>query len=449
MAKWYEKAIFYHIYPLGCLGAPVENDRSSGVNPRLAQLGTWIPYLQQLGVTALYLGPLFESGTHGYDTIDYYTVDRRLGTNDDLKRFVVQCHDAGIRVVLDAVFNHVGRGHPAFEDLRTHGWNSHYRSWFFTDFGRQSSYGDRFWYEGWNGHYNLVKLNLREPRVEAYLHEVVRFWIHEFAIDGLRFDAADAMDKQFFNGMRRCCKEVKDDFWLMGEVIHGNYREWASPERCDSVTNYEGLWSSHNDRNYFEIAYSINRQYGEGGIYRGIPLYNFADNHDVDRVASQLNDPAHLFPLYLLLFTMPGVPSLYYGSEWGMTGKKDTRSDLPLRPYIAIETARDEARKSPLFKVIRTLIAIRKSLAPLRRGDYATLLTDSEQYCFMRRSADETVVVGVNAEAGPVTKSVRIPVPDGTVFFDVLNDRERFVVSHGCLTMPLFPRWGRILVRNG
>ncbi|HEX2959839.1 MAG TPA: alpha-amylase family glycosyl hydrolase [Chitinispirillaceae bacterium] len=451
MSEWFENAIFYHVYPLGALGAPLRNDFSTENVSRLSQLDSWVPYLQELGITALYIGPLFESMTHGYDTKDYFKVDRRLGTNDDLRRFVAKCHEAGIRVILDAVFNHVGREFFAFKDLINNGWNSQYRSWFHTDFGRQSCFGDRFWYEGWNGHYNLVKLNLPDEQLRQYLSEVVRFWIREFDIDGLRFDAADVMDKQFFALMRSLCKSIKRDFWLMGEVIHGDYRTWVNKDCLDSVTNYEcfkGLWSSHNDKNYFETAYSVNRQSGENGIYKGLNLYNFTDNHDVDRVASKLREPAHLYPLYILLFTLPGIPSIYYGSEWGITGKKEGGNDLPLRPHIDISSSMATVRNSPLFKVICRLIAIRKKQDPLQRGNYSTLLTASEQYCFSRQCDGTTVIVSVNAKKESC--SVRFPVTcgKGTAFTDILNNNETFYAENGHLSTPVESCWGRILVQN-
>jgi glycosidase len=451
MSEWFEKAIFYHVYPLGALGAPLRNDISIGAVSRLRNLDPWMSHLEELGITAIYMGPLFESMTHGYDTKNFFNVDRRLGTNEDLRRFVAKCHDAGIRVILDAAFNHVGRDFFAFEDLRNNGWNSQYRSWFHTDFGRQSCFGDHFWYEGWNGHYNLVKLNIHVDQVKQYISDVVRFWIREFDIDGLRFDAADVMDKQFFALMRPLCKSIKHDFWLMGEVIHGDYKAWANRDCLDSVTNYEcfkGLWSSHNDHNYFEIAYSVNRQSGENGIYKGLYLYNFADNHDVDRIASKLREPAHLYPLYILLFTLPGVPSLYYGSEWGILGKKEGGNDLPLRPQIDIVSSIETIKQSPLYKEIRRLIAIRKKLDTLRNGTYTTLLTASEQYCFSRQNDNSTIIVGVNAQSTPCNVKIPVKLGNGTIFTDVLNNNETFHVENGHLFTPIESCWGRILVQN-
>ena len=312
MSDWARNAVFYHIYPLGFCGAPAANQRDQPAQDRLGAIEDWIGQMRLLGANALYLGPLFESSSHGYDTSDYFQVDRRLGSNAGLARLVAALHEQGIRVVLDGVFHHVGRDFWAFRDVQTHGRESAYCDWFAgLRFEGRSPYGDPFVYDGWNGHYNLVKLNLHNPAVRQHLFQAVQFWIEEFAIDGLRLDAADCLDQGFLAELAGWCRRLRPDFWLLGEVIHGDYRGWAGPELLNSVTNYEcykGLHSSHNERNYFEIAYSLNRQFGPDGIYRELPLYAFADNHDVDRVVSVLGSPAHLYPLHCLLFTMPGCP---------------------------------------------------------------------------------------------------------------------------------------------
>lgn len=291
--KWYENAVMYHIYPLGFCGAPKHNEGGEPVN-RLEKVLDWIPHLKELGVDAVYFGPVFESVEHGYDTTDYRVIDRRLGTNEMFAHICDELHKNGIRVILDGVFNHVGRNFWAFKDVQEKGQASEYCDWFAgLNFGGQSPCGDNFWYEGWNGYYNLVKLNLRNWHVCDYLIDAVKLWMDEFHIDGIRFDAADCVDFDFFRRIHNFCKERNPEFWLMGEIIHGDYKRWANPEMLDSVTNYEcykGIYSSHNDKNYFEINYSINRQFGNGGIYQGIALYNFVDNHDVNRLASTLSD---------------------------------------------------------------------------------------------------------------------------------------------------------------
>ncbi|HVN63769.1 MAG TPA: alpha-amylase family glycosyl hydrolase, partial [Candidatus Binataceae bacterium] len=334
---WDADAIFYHLFPLGCLGAPERNPFSGPPANRLAKLGGWIEHIEELGANALMLGPVFESSAHGYDIADFFTVDRRLGDETALTAFSRELHRRGIRLVFDGVFHHTGRDFWAFRDIVERGRASQYCDWYFLDFAHRSPFGEPFHYQGWAGNYDLVKLNLENPAVREHLLGAVFSWIERFDIDGLRIDAADSVDKDFQRALAAHCRALKPDFWLMGEVVRGDYRDWANPEMLDSTTNYvayKGLWSSHNDRNYFEIAHTLNREFGAEGIYRDIRLYNFVDNHDVTRAASVLKDPAYLYPLYALLFTIPGLPSIYYGSEWGIEGRKRKDTDAPLRPAL-------------------------------------------------------------------------------------------------------------------
>ncbi|MGE5670562.1 MAG: alpha-amylase family glycosyl hydrolase [Fibrobacterota bacterium] len=448
MSFWFDTAVFYHMYPLGLTGADCTGSSRDTVS-RMEYLYPWIDHLSEMGFNALYIGPLFESSTHGYDTRDYFKVDSRLGTNELFAAFIDRCHAKNIRVIVDAVFNHVGREFFAFTDLQHNGWHSLYRDWFITDFNRRSCYNDNFWYEGWNGHYNLVKLKLSNHHVKEHIKKAVSFWIKEFDIDGLRLDAADAMDKMFFNELHSYSKNIRNDFYLLGEVIHGNYREWANDERLDSVTNYEcykGLWSSHNDKNYFELAHSLDRQYGTHGIYKGIKLYNFADNHDVSRIISSLTEKAHLYPLYIALFTIPGIPSVYYGSEWGIEGKKIQGTDAPLRPALDISLMNNG--DTTLKKIVKRLIHLRKGMLSLLHGEYKTLLIQSQQFAFLREYGSDAAIVALNAENSTVMLNIMVHSGDGTVFTDRLNDNQDYIVKNGILTVRLFPNWGCILEKK-
>jgi glycosidase len=445
---WHNDAIFYHIYPLGFCGALECNDFQSAPVQQLLKICDWIPHMRSLGVNTIYLGPVFESESHGYDTVNYYEVDRRLGTNATLRHVVQQCHVNNIRVVLDGVFHHVGREFWAFQDVRQYRECSMFTNWFSgIDFYSNSPYDDGFSYEGWNGHFNLVKLNLQYKYVVEHLLEAVRKWIVEFDIDGLRLDVADQLEFDFMRTLAKFTKELKPDFWLMGEVIHGDYARWANPDTLDSTTNYEvykGLWSSHNDRNYFEIAYSLNRQFGlEYGIYQGLSLYNFADNHDVDRIASTLRAPAHLYPLYLLLFTIPGNPSIYYGSEWGLAGQKTPHSDQPLRPELHLHDMQ-HGEHADLLTAIQHFSRLHQELPALRRGSYRQLLVASEQFAFLRSYRNGHVVVAVNAEHQPKTVRFSLPVA-GQRLKDMLNDGQEFLVRNGEISLEIPACWGRIL----
>lgn len=379
--SWYDEAVFYHIYPLGLSGAPVQNDYGEPVH-RLASLIPWIEHIRETGCNALYIGPLFQSVGHGYETTDYRTVDSRLGTNEDLKEYVRICHENGIRVILDGVFNHTGRDFFAFRDLQENRENSRFREWYCNvNFCGDNEYGDGFSYDNWGGYNLLVKLNQRNPEVRDYILDTVRFWVSEFDIDGLRLDAADVLDFDFMKALRGLADSVKEDFWLMGEVIHGEYSRWANDNTLHSVTNYhlhKALYSAHNDHNYFEIAHTVKRQEDMG--LRGLRLYNFVDNHDVERIWTRLRDKRHFTPVHILLYTLPGIPSVYYGSEYGIEGRKERGSDASLRPELHLEQLEDNA----CYELVRALGKIHQEEKALIYGDYRELQLTTTQYAFAR-----------------------------------------------------------------
>ncbi len=396
---WAEESVFYQIYPLGLCGAPWVND---GVQThRILELGSWAGHIQKLGANAVYLSPLFDSDSHGYDTRDYRRVDPRLGTNEDLAQVCKTFHDHGIRVVLDGVFNHVGRGFWAFRDVQEKKWDSLYKDWFHIDFGGNSNYNDGFWYEGWEGHYELVKLNLQNPAVADYLLDCVKFWADTFDIDGLRLDVAYCLDRGFLARLRQFTQALKPDFFLVGETLHGDYNQWVNDQMCHSCTNYEcykGLYSSLNSMNLFEIGHSLRRQFGAEPwcLYRGKHLLSFVDNHDVTRAASILTNPKHLPVLYGLLFGMPGIPCLYYGSEWGVRGEK-SQGDQALRPAFAAPEWNE------LTDILSAMAKARRSSPALCQGDYKEVLLTNRQYIFQRQVEGERVLVAVNADEAPFT----------------------------------------------
>ncbi|MDD6010620.1 MAG: alpha-amylase family glycosyl hydrolase, partial [Lachnospiraceae bacterium] len=367
---WYEEAVFYHIYPLGMLGAPKVNDYTT-VEHRLRELDDWIGHIKEMGFNAIYIGPLFESVGHGYETTDYRKLDSRLGDNDDLKAFVKNCHDNGIRVIFDGVFNHTGRDFFAFRDLKANRENSRYRDWFCNvNFYGNNEYNDGFSYDNWGGYNLLVKLNQRNPEVRDYILDVIRFWVSEFDVDGIRLDAADVLDFDFMKSLRALADVVKPEFWLMGEVIHGDYSRWVNDSTLHSVTNYtlhKALYSGHNEHNYFEIAHTIKRlQDMTGG--RGLNLYNFTDNHDVERIASKINNKAHLYPVHILEYTLPGVPSVYYGSEFAIEGRKEKYSDDSLRPRLRYEDYKDAIRDNEFTAFLSLLGKLRLGIKSLSYG---------------------------------------------------------------------------------
>ena len=390
MHTWYEQAVFYHIYPLGLLGAEKTNTLTETAH-RFVALEDWIPHIHALNGSAIYIGPLFESSTHGYDTRDFRLVDRRLGSNEDFARFVRLCHESGIRVVVDGVFNHTGREFFAFRDICEKREASPYKDWYRgVNFGWGSPLGDPFGYEAWQGHFELPCLNLWNPEVRQYLFDSIQFWVDNFNIDGIRLDCANVLDFGFMKELREKTSAMKPDFWLMGEVIHGEYNRWVNPEMLHSVTNYElhkALYSGHNDHNYFEIAHNVRRLEAVGRS-----LYTFVDNHDEDRIASKLNNLANLFPVYQLLFTLPGIPSVYYGSEWGITGEK-CNGDNTLRPAI------EKPEHNELTDWITALANAKQKSKALCYGGYRNLLTMPKQLIFERECDTERVIVAVNSDS--------------------------------------------------
>jgi len=401
---WYDEAIFYHIYPLGLCGAPREN-RYDGVTHRLPSLNPWIDHIKEIGCNAIYIGPLFESAGHGYETTDYKKLDSRLGDNKDLKAFVKKCHKKDVRVIFDGVFNHTGRDFFAFKDLKENRENSRYRDWYCNvNFGGNNEYNDGFSYDNWGGYNLLVKLNQRNPEVKDYICDVIRFWVKEFDIDGIRLDAADVLDFDFMKALRATANEVKSEFWLMGEVIHGDYTRWVNEGTLHSVTNYnlhKALYSGHNDHNYFEIAHTVKRLYEMGGNNpEGLKLYNFVDNHDVERIYTRLTNKAHFAPVHILLYTLPGIPSIYYGSEFAIEGKKEQFSDDSLRPAINLDDHKNDLKDNPATALIALLGQARQNTPALSYGDYRELLLTNRQYAFSRRSGDEYCLVAVNNDDG-------------------------------------------------
>lgn len=400
ITMWAYEGVFYQIYPIGFCGAPVHND---GVTvSRILKLKDWAGYLGDLGITSILLNPIFESDNHGYDTRDFKKIDCRLGTNEDFAEVCKSLHENGVKIVLDGVFNHVGRGFWAFKDVQEKKWDSPYKDWFHISFDGNSCYDDGFWYEGWEGHFELVKLNLQNPAVVDYLLECVKFWINTFDIDGLRLDVAYSLDHNFMRRLRSYTQELKPDFALIGEVLFGDYNIIVNDEMLHSCTNYEcykGLYSSFNSMNLFEIAHSLHRQFGADPwcIYRGKHLMTFADNHDVTRLASILTNKAHIPLAYGLLLGMPGVPCLYYGSEWGEPGEKAPDNDYALRPCF------DAPKPNDLTSFIKKLIQIREHSDALCNGSYRNVVIQNHQLIFERCTENTRVLVAINAADYPYT----------------------------------------------
>ncbi|MCR5792898.1 MAG: alpha-amylase [Lachnospiraceae bacterium] len=464
MGTWYDNAVFYHIYPLGLIGAPklnCEYDAQLGTHG-FEELKGWVEHIKESGFTAIYIGPLFESVGHGYETTDYRKVDRRIGTNGEFAEYVRYCHANGIRVIVDGVFNHTGREFFAFRDIKENRENSRYKDWYCNvNFYGNNEYNDGFSYENWGGYNLLAKLNLQNPEVKQYLLDVVAFWIREFDIDGIRLDAADVMDFMFMKELRSFCNGQKEDFWLMGEVIHGDYSRWVNDEMLHCCTNYElhkALFSGHNDHNYFEIAHNVKRLLD---ICRGRKLYTFVDNHDVARIYNKVNNKEHLPLVYMLAYTLPGIPSVYYGSEFMVEGEKQAGSDDSLRPRLELpklspiceevtpeQMARGEGSlRGRVYQLIKKLGQLKKERIELNEGRYQEMLLTNRQFVFGRFVERQATITVLNNDDVPATVRVSLEHTEchGCNQATDLLTQDAYEIKDGCLEMEIPANSGKLI----
>jgi cyclomaltodextrinase len=399
MTGWVEHVVWWHDHPLTFLGA--ERDALPPGAPAVARLRRfepWLDYLVELGCNGLALGPIFASGTHGYDTIDYHRVDPRLGTEDDLRWLLDECHRRGIRVLFDGVFNHVGRDFGPFRDVLAHGRDSAYANWFRLDFDAGGP--DGFGYADFEGHRHLVALNHDEPAVIDHIAGVMRHWL-DFGADGWRLDAAYAVPLPFWHATVGRARDDHPDAWFAGEVLHGDYLDWVRDGGLDSVTQYElwkAIWSSLNDLNFFELGWALERH--EAFVRDFAPL-TFVGNHDVTRLASALTDPRHLGLALAVLFTVGGVPSVYAGDEQAFQGVKrdEEYGDDAIRPPFPSAPAGLAAYGWPTYRLHEQLIGLRRRHPWLHRARTATLVLTNKQFAYESVSADgaERLIVLLNA----------------------------------------------------
>ena len=403
--KLFTNEIIYHIYPYGMCNCLRYNDFDSEVSNNLEILKNELPNIKKKGFTAILIGPICESVFHGYDTVDYFSVDRRLGDEKMLKSFCNKAHDLGLKVIFDTVFNHSGRLFFAFLDIRIHKEKSKYQNWYNIDFSKKSEFNDDFDYEGWQGSKDLVKYNLENNEVRKYLLGVLKYWIETFNIDGVRLDAAHLMSTSFLQEISSFTKAINPDFWLLGEVIHGNYSAFLEKTDLDSCTDYqiyEQFYKAFNEKDFFILSDELEREFGSNGIYKNNSLYIFLDNQDVNRIASNLNDFQYLVPLYIILFSLPGIPSIYYGSEYGIKGKRTPYNDcdirIPMPPFTTSipDWAYPNINPHMLEKTIEILCDVRKSSKALINNNFKIEKVTKTFICFRRWYEDETVILGIN-----------------------------------------------------
>jgi len=423
VSTWSDHVIWWQLHPISFLGAePTALAADAPAVHRLGDLVPWLDYLVELGCNGLALGPVFAAESHGYDTVDHHRIDARLGSDQDFDDLVAAARERGVRVLLDGVFNHVGRGFAPFQDVLTHGRASTYASWFELDFTAEAAdSADGFGYADFEGHHHLVALNHAEPAVQQYVAEVMRHWLRR-GVDGWRLDAAYAVPPAFWRAVIDQVRPEYPDAWFVGEVIHGDYAQIVRDGRLDSVTQYElwkAVWSSLNDLNFFELAHALKRHDGFAADFR--PL-TFVGNHDVTRLASILDDPRHAVHALAVLFTVAGVPSIYAGDEQGFQGVKHERADgdREIRPRFPAGPGELAPYGWPTYRLHQDLIGLRRRHPWLVRAQVEVLHLENQALAY--RSVDP------DGEAGLV---VLLNLSDQEFAFPLERLGERLLGSSG------------------
>jgi cyclomaltodextrinase len=389
--EWVRHAIWWQVYPLGFVGAwPPRDD---GDDHRLRRLEGWLDYAVGLGASGLALGPIFASETHGYDTVDHYRIDPRLGDEADFRTLVAAAHDRGLRVMLDGVFNHVGRGHPAFREVLERGAEAPAASWF-----RRRGDG----YENFEGHDALVALNHAEPAVADLAVEVMSHWLERGA-DGWRLDAAYAVPAQFWASVLPRVRQRHPAAYFAGEVIHGDYASFVSESTVDSVTQYElwkAIWGALSSRNFFELDHALGRH---NEFLDAFTPLTFVGNHDVTRIASRLTDDRDIALAVAVLMTVGGTPTVYSGDEQGFTGVKEDREhgDDSVRPPFPEKPDDLMPYGWSIYHRHQELIAVRRRNAWLHRARTRRIELTNEQYAFEAYHGTNTLLVRLNAGDEP------------------------------------------------
>lgn len=405
---WYDSAVFYHIHSLSLCGCEHESIETDGY--QFDKLTKWAVHAKKMGCNAIYIGPVFKAEMQGHGITDYYRIDKRLGKNEDFKKWVAVCHEMGIRVVVDAVFNHVGRGFFAFQHLRNHGSRSPYKEWFSNvNFSGDNEYGDGFRYEKWGGYMRLVKLNILSPWLHDYHFDAVRHWIHEFDIDGIRVDAVGETDYDFIKELRKTAEKIKPAFWIAGELPDHEYARWVNDRMFHSAPNNQlqsALISAHNNGNYPLIAHLLR---GVDELCPYTKLYIFADNHDVSHIYEKLNHMEHRKLIALLMYTVYGTPSLYCGSEFSgqhqKTDEEEQKRPLELWDYKNAYT-QDE-----ITHLHCLLGRAKQQFAELSFGSYQQLYVAQKQFAYGRVLRKTAVITALNMDDEAAQLEIPLPFP--------------------------------------
>jgi cyclomaltodextrinase / maltogenic alpha-amylase / neopullulanase len=417
MRTWIEHAVWWHIYPLGFVGAEREALACKGVTHRFGHLTAWLDYVVELGASGIVLAPIFASSTHGYDTIDHFRIDPRLGDEADFQAFVEAARRRGLRIVLDGVFNHVGRDCPIFQRALRGGPDSVEARWFRLTWPSTDGVGQSPDYATFEGHRELVALNHGEPQVVEHVARVMDYWLDR-GIDGWRLDAAYAVSTEFWQNVLPRIRARHPDAYIFGEVIHGDYARFVRETGVDAVTQYElwkAVWSSLNDRNLFELAWALKRH---NAMLDAFVPQTFIGNHDVTRVASQLHDERHLAHALVVLMTSGGTPSIYAGDEQAFRGVKEHRAggDDAVRPAFPATPADLAPFGWDIYRLHQLLIGLRRRhlwlycarsrVLDVRNTDLLVEMSGAEHRLWVVLNiADASIVRAIDANAGLIAGS--------------------------------------------
>ncbi|MCA2214391.1 alpha-amylase family glycosyl hydrolase [Jidongwangia harbinensis] len=412
---WVRHAVWWQVYPLGFTGAWPRRD-GDGDTHRLRRLDAWLDYAVEMGASGLLLGPVFAAETHGYDTVDLLRIDPRLGDDADFDALVAAAHGRGLRVLLDGVFHHIGRGHPAFRAVLEQGPAAATAGWFHLTWpdgpwqpGTEPSYAT------FEGHDALVALNHQEPAVRAHVAEVLGHWLDRGA-DGWRLDAAYAVPTEFWADVLPRVRVRHPGAYFVGEVIHGDYPDVVARSTMDAVTQYElwkAIWSGLNERNFFELDHALQRH--NDFLDTFVPL-TFVGNHDVTRLASRLTDERDIPLALAVLLTVGGTPSVYAGDEHGYRGVKEDREhgDDAVRPQFPARPDDLAPYGWPTYRLHQDLIGLRRRHAWLHAARTRRVHLTNEQFAYQVSDGDHRLLVCLNVGTEPA----EIPAPHAT---SVLN----------------------------
>lgn len=393
-----DHTIWWQVFPLGALGAPIRDRTPDDAGHRLRKLDAWLDYFVELGCNGLLLGPIFESASHGYDTLDHFSVDRRLGTNEDFDHLIAECRKRGINVMLDGVFNHVADTHPRAAEL-----------------GKRDAAGNP---ENWEGHGGLTKLDHSNPATADLVTDVMLYWLRR-GIAGWRLDVAYDVPPEFWATVTARVRKEFPGALFLGEMIHGDFARFVKASTLDTVTQYnlwKAIWSSIKETNFWELDWAFK---GHAEFCEEFVPQTFISNHDVDRIATAVGPEGAVLAATILL-TVPGMPSIYYGDEQGFTGRKlegfsaddELRAPLPAAPVDLAPVGQD------LFHIYQALISIRRQHEWMSRGVLAVVDKTNEQIQYIVSHPNHPEIWVKVALALDPRASVVVTEPGGRTVFE-------------------------------